>query len=84
MKSIIGIILCALGVFVGLYIGVWVCFIGGIVDIVNEINNAIQASGSLGAMNIAIGIVKIVFAGFLGVVSAFAFIIPGSAMVGGR
>ena len=83
MKVIIGIILCALGVVLGVYVGLWVCFIGGIMDIVNEIN-ALTQSEPLNALNVAFGIAKIMFAGVCGVASAFALIIPGSAMVGSR
>lgn len=81
MKAIIGFIMCVLGVFLGIYVGVWVCLVGGIVDIVNEVNTQIQASGPLDAMNIAIGVLKIMFAGVIGMASAFVLIIPGSALL---
>jgi hypothetical protein len=81
MKTIIGICLCALGIIVGLYVGVWICFIGGIVDIVNEINTQNRINGSLDAMTVAIGVVKIMFAWVFGWVAGLLLFLPGSAMI---
>ena len=81
MKIMIGLTMYALGVFLGVYVGVWVCFVGGIVDIVNEVNTQIQATGPLDAMNIAMGVVKIMFAGVIGMASSFALILPGLALM---
>lgn len=41
-------------IILGLYVGIWVMFVGGIVQIINSIN-------PLNSMDIAIGICKIVF-----------------------
>ena len=54
MKKIIGILITIIGIVLGIYVGVWLMFIGGITQIVNSIN-PINGSG------IAFGIVRIVF-----------------------
>jgi predicted esterase YcpF (UPF0227 family) len=69
MKTAIGLLLVVCGVALGLYCGLWLAFIGGIVQIIE----AIKAS-PVEAMGIAIGIVKIVFAGFIGTVSAMLLV----------
>lgn len=76
MKTVIGVLMCIAGVALGLYAGLWLAFIGGIVDIINEIK-AVDTN----AMNIAIGIVKIVFASAIGAFSAMILVIPGAALI---
>lgn len=49
----------------GIYFGFWWAFIGGIVDIVNEVK------GNVDALNIALGAAKIVFAGVIGVLTFY-------------
>jgi len=72
VKLITGLILVIVGVLAGLYVGGWVCFVGGIVDVIEEIR-----SENLVALNIAVGIAKVLFAGLLGWISALVFILPG-------
>lgn len=74
--KVIGVLLLIAGALFGAYVGVWVCFIGGIVDVITEIR-AVDMS----AMGVAIGIAKVCFAGPLGVLSASIPIMLGSAMV---
>jgi hypothetical protein len=76
MKAVIGIILVLAGIAFGVYVGLWVCFIGGIVQIID----AIKATPVEG-LDIAIGIVRILFAGAAGALSAFVAVIPGVALV---
>jgi len=76
MKFAIGILLMFAGACLGAYVGVWVCFIGGIVDVVTEIRAV-----DLSAMNVAIGIAKVFFAGVAGWLSAIGLILPGYVMV---
>lgn len=54
MKKIIGILIAIAGIALGIYVGVWLMFIGGIVQIVNSINPT-------NGLGIALGIVRIVF-----------------------
>lgn len=58
------------------YLGLWVCFIGGIVDVINEIKAPVTTSGG-----VAWGIFKVVITGIVtaigviagGALSAFGF-----------
>jgi hypothetical protein len=75
MKNLVGVLLMLCGVVFGLYVGIWWSFIGGIVDIINE-SKAVDVD----ALNVAIGVAKIVFAGFAGWVSAMVFMVPGLAL----
>lgn len=76
MNSFIGILMIAVGVILGVYVGIYVCFIGGIVDIIEQIQ-----SSSASAMVIAIGVLKIMFAGFFGWVAGAILVIPGWFMI---
>lgn len=76
MRNVIGILLMVAGVAVAVYVGLWVCFIGGIVQCIE----AVKAT-PVDAWGIAFGVVRIVFAGFAGVITAFFAIIPGFAML---
>ncbi len=60
-------------VFLGLYIGVYVCFIGGIVDILNEIKATAPVSG----LAISWALIKIGIASAAGWISFFSLAIPG-------
>jgi hypothetical protein len=76
MKTIcigtIGIVLILVGIVLGLYVGVWLCFIGGSVQLIEEMR-----AEHLNAMGVAIGVTRIVLAGFLGCLSAIVCILPG-------
>ena len=54
MKTFLKIFIIVVTVGLGIYVGLWLMFIGGIVDIVNAIN-------PLNGLQIALGICKIVF-----------------------
>lgn len=68
---IVGITLCIMGVIMGLFLGVWWCFIGGIIQVVNAVKAGLIAGG------IVAGITRIVLASLVGWVSALALILPG-------
>lgn len=78
--KIIGVILMVLGAGLGLYVGVWLMFIGGILDLVEYVNLLVDDS-SPDAMLIVWGILKMVFASLAGYVSAVALILPGFALL---
>lgn len=71
MKFFFGGLIILAGLVLGVWLGVFVMFIGGIVQIVNEVK------GSLEALPIAWGILRIILAGAVGWISAIALIIPG-------
>ena len=76
MKAVVGVLLVIAGIAFGLYAGIWWAFIGGIVDIISEVR-----SPDLSALNVAIGVVKVLFAGLIGWLSGAVFIIPGIVMI---
>lgn len=76
MRNAIGLILIIIGATLGLYVGVWLCFVGGIKDILNVLRMAIN-NNIIEGLKLGIGIIKIVFAGFIGQLSASICIIPG-------
>lgn len=73
MRNAIGWTLIALGALLGLYVGVWVLFIGGIMGIASAID-----LGTVTGVLIATNILKIVFSGLGGYL---CFFIP--ALIGG-
>lgn len=77
MKQLIGLILIIIGILFGLFIGIWLCLIGGIVQIIKEIQNPEGAQ----ALFVAIGITRILFAGFAGWLAAIILIIPGQLLI---
>ena len=76
MKTVIGLLLCTAAVVFGLWAGVWWAFIGGIVDVVNQVR-----AEHVSALTIAIGVAKVVFAGVIGWAAFAVLFVPGYAMV---
>ena len=61
------------GIALGLYVGLWVCFIGGIVQLINEI----KSPEAVVTMNIVLAVAKILISGLSGWVYALVLIVPG-------
>lgn len=76
LKEIIGVIMIIAGIIFGLYVGGWLFLVGGIVDLIE----AIKAT-STDAMEIAIGIVKILCAKLVGGLSFYLLAVPGYALL---
>ena len=72
MKKIIGILIAIVGIALGIYVGVWLMFVGGIVQIVNSIN-------PINGLGIALGKARIVFCEVGGLI-AWLGIVIGSAI----
>lgn len=72
LSRIFGISLIVAGVVGGVYAGLVWAFIGGIIQIIEQIR-AINMDSAV----IAWGVAKILFAGAIGGVAAWAFILPG-------
>lgn len=75
ISAILGSLIIIAGIAGGVYVGVWLMFIGGVVQIIN----AIKAT-TLVPIDIAIGIAKIMFCG-LGSLIATVGIMIGSALI---
>jgi len=76
IKNILGIALIVVGILLGLYVGLWVMFIGGIMGL---------ASGfdlhTLTATLIGINVIKIFLAGFVGWMIAYVGITIGALLL---
>lgn len=77
MKAILGLLLCLVGIALGLYVGVWLCFIGGIVQGVA----AVQAH-PLNGLGLAIGLARVMGSGLAGWLAATACLGPGLFLIG--
>ncbi len=75
MKTVIGGIMIVVGALAGIYVGFYLMFIRGIVQLINSVTPEVIASG------IAFGIVKIMFAGLVGWAVAIVLIAPGVALL---
>lgn len=76
MKSVIGIVLILCGCMLGIYVGFWLMFVGGVVDIVAAIRADV-----LDASLIGWGIGKCLFANFVGAIAMMVLGLPGAAML---
>jgi len=76
-KQVIGVLLIIGGFALGLYVGFWVMLIGGIVQIIDQVK-ATDTSTWL----VTLGVIRIIFAAFVGWLCGFIMIIPGTFMVG--
>jgi hypothetical protein len=71
-----GLIIWIISLCFGLYIGVWECLIGGIVDIVNGFQTV-----PMEAYKIAIGVAKFMFAGIVGWASFAIGLVFGKILI---
>lgn len=79
-KALAGLAMILAGIVLGLYVGVWVCFIGGILDLVHVVV-AIVNHTAFSYTTIGWGILKIIVAGVAGTISAMVLLIPGQALI---
>lgn len=78
VRNVAGVLLVLLGVVAGLYVGGWLLFIGGVVDVVN----GVKATPTDGGM-IAWGVIKaLVLAEVVGALAFWACALPGLSLVG--
>lgn len=79
MKKVLGILLIIVGVVSGLYFALWWAFIGGIIDVIAEVR-----APNINALNVAVGVAKIFFAGAIYWMVALPLVIPGYFMVANK
>jgi len=72
----LGIVIYVISIIFGSYIGMWVCFIGGIVNIIDGWNH-----DPVQSMVIAIGVAKFFFSGVVGWVTFFIGIAIGNGFI---
>lgn len=80
MKTFLGIGMIILGIVLGLYVGIWIMFIGGIAGLIDVVVGAVNGQ-DISGMAVAVDVAKIIFAGLAGWLSAFVLIVPGYAML---
>jgi hypothetical protein len=73
-KKAFGAVLMLIGVALGLYLGVWVCFIGGAAQVYNGFT-----AGS--GISIGIGLLRFFASSLVGFVSGLVFFVPGLGML---
>ncbi|PZT57346.1 hypothetical protein [Paenibacillus silvae] len=61
IRSILGVLLAVASVLAAAYVGVWVMFVGGIVQGIEGIK-----ATPVSSIDIAFGVLRVVFAGFVG------------------
>lgn len=76
MRLAIGLALILLGIVFAIYVGLWLMFIGGIIQIVETCS-----SGMWDSNEIAFGILRICLAGFSAWVAGMCLIVPGAVML---
>jgi len=76
MKKAIGVLLAVAGFAFGVWAGLWWAFVGGVVQVVEAIK-----ADPVSSVDIALGALRIVFAGFIGTATAFVAVFPGWAML---
>lgn len=76
MKSIFGVLMILAGILTALYVGVWVMFIGGIVALIESVR-----AEELIALDVALSVARIFFAGLVGWLSGLPLIVPGMAFL---
>ena len=70
MKKFFKILLIVTSVILGLYVGIWLMFAGGIIQIINSIN-------PLNGTGIAIGIIRVLFCEIAGLIPIAGISIAG-------
>lgn len=70
MRKLIQVLIVTASIILGIYVGIYLMFIGGITQIVNSIN-------PLNGIEIAIGICKIVFCEIAGLIPIIGIYIAG-------
>lgn len=79
VSIIFGVILLVLSILGGLYVGFWVMFVGGIVDIIDAIKAPVTSMSAVGW-----GLIKILLASFIGGITFWAGAIISSIFLNQR
>lgn len=80
MKALLGILLVAAGFALGAYMGVWVCFIGGIVGVIRVIIDLAHGLPFEAAL-LGFSILKFMCSAIVGYLSMSVLVIPGLILI---
>lgn len=75
-RGLFGVILIIAGAIIGIYVGIFLCFVGGIIAFIE----AVQCDPVM-ASDIAWSIARVFFAGICEWISALVFFIPGLSLM---
>ena len=75
MKKIIGLLLILFGIGLVIYVGLYLLFIGGIIQVIEGFKN------DMNGLQIAIGVVKVISASFVGGISGLIPITLGQRLI---
>lgn len=81
MRIVLGIVGVIAAILLGLYLGLWVCFIGGGLDIVYEIVNIFNGD-EVSGLAILWGVIKMCIASVVGYLSFIILFIPSIMALG--
>lgn len=76
MKLALGILLVIAGIAFGAYVGIWLCLIGGIVQIIDSAKLT-----PVDALGVALGIARVLCTGLAGTLTAVVAVLPGLGML---
>ena len=79
MRPVLGVGLILVGVILAVYMGFWVCFIGGITDIIYQVR-----APEVSMASVMFGVLKICFASAVGYVSGMVLVLPGYTLLHGK
>lgn len=83
-QAILGVIVILAGIALGLWLGIWVCFVGGIVDVITSFEGVDFSNFSLSdfaVLQFAWGIAKVICASFVGWVSFMICTVLGGGLI---
>ena len=75
MRQLMGLVILIFGIVLGFYVGGYLCFIKGIIQLIQGVTPVVIAS------QIAWGIAKIILASFVDTIAALGPIVAGAAMM---
>jgi len=79
MKTLLGLTLIILAIPMALYVALWLCFIGGIVDVIQGIK-----ASPINAMDIAIGLARFFCTALAGWFTFGALLLPGIGLLASK
>jgi hypothetical protein len=79
MKFLLGCLGVLASIAIGIYVGVWLMFVGGVIGFAKVILGLLAGKLLIGTL--AISIIKVLFAGVAGAVSWFALFVPSMVLI---
>lgn len=77
MKPILGFFMIIGGIILGFYVGLWICFVGGLWTLIQMVTGAVP----LAFGTFAWAVIKIALSGLFGYLSAIILVLPGMVLL---